>query len=131
MPANQDHRRAHTNFFSIQGKSTIIELSSGPTQFHSESVKPYHNPIIEMNENPDKDVEDTSGYQDIIPRHTSPDTPTALVPSPPLESSTTPSILTPTLSTPVKRGRGRPRKYPIQANLLTSSDICFVMDNLN
>ena len=34
-----------------------------------------------------------------------------------------------TLSIPAKRGRGRPRKYPIQTNLLTLSDIRFMMDN--
>lgn len=123
---------------NIQGKSAIIELSSGPTQFRSTSVKPYYNPIIETDENFDKDTKDTSletrdnpEYQEVSPIHLPPDIPPTLVSSTPLISSTATSTLPSTPSTPAKHGRGRPRKCPIQTNLLTSSDICFVMNNLH
>lgn len=35
---------------------TIIELSSGSTQFYSALVKPYYNPVIKTDKNLDKDI---------------------------------------------------------------------------
>lgn len=45
---------------SLQGKSAIIELSSGLTQFCSTSVKPYYDDGIGIDKNVDKDMEDIS-----------------------------------------------------------------------
>ncbi len=77
---------------SIQNESAIVELSNGPTKFRSTSVKPY--------------------YQDDHADDEDPPPPPLNIP-PPTESEDNHPATAPIVRTePIKRGRGRPRKYP-------------------
>jgi hypothetical protein len=93
---------------NIQGESAIIELPNEPTKFRSTSVKPYYQ-------------DDHADNNDELPP-SSAEPPIGSSISPPIESSIESSIDPPVESTPehtdpivptgpVKRGRGRSRKF--------------------
>jgi hypothetical protein len=88
---------------SIEGESCVLALPHGPTAFRNTVVKPYLVPEApELIEGIDLPVDLL-----VEPIH-----PLVVIPAnPPTEPPVNlPAIL------PVKRGRGRPRKYPIEAN---------------
>ena len=82
-------------------------------------------------ENTSIKMRDNFEYQEVSITHLLTDILPTLVPSTPLKALSLTSTLSSTLSIPVKRGCKRPQKYPIQTNLPTSSDICFVIYNPN
>jgi hypothetical protein len=89
----------------MQGKTVIIELSSGLTKFRSISVKSYH----ELNETPQNDDEvprDDLDEIDIVSNN----------------SETELSQRLSTFSGSIKRDRERLRKYSIQINVSDSND---------
>lgn len=115
----------------------FIELSYGPTQFRSTLVKLYYTPIIETDQNLNKDIEDTlfeitdnAKYQDVLLTHLFPDILPIFIPSIPLVSLTYTSIFFSIIFILVKRKYRRPQKYLIQTNLLILLNIYFVIDNL-
>ena len=123
---------------SLQDESAIIELPSGPTKFRTTSVKPYYNPGLAglpLDENPD--IVDTTlkvGSNN-APRPFDEPLPAENSLSPHHLPSRSPFLVPPNapetvLPTPVKRGRGRPRKHPVNPSYTSApSDICFVIDN--
>ena len=92
---------------SMQDESIIVELPSGPTKFRSTSVKPYYH-LNPENEFPNAAENEIPNNAESDPTNHEPQNPESDPISEPV-------------SAPVKRGRGRPRKHPAQANL------CFVM----
>lgn len=70
-------------------------------------------------------------HQDVLPIHLSPDIQLALVLSTPLKTLTLPLTQLLTLLVSVQRGHRRSQKHLIQANLLMSLDIYFIIDNLH
>jgi hypothetical protein len=85
---------------SIQNESAIIELSNESTKFRSTSVKSYYQDVDQLDM--------SSSLESQSSDHTNPD---PIIDSivPTIDESTPES--TSSLSEPVKRGRGRPRKY--------------------
>ena len=77
----------------VEGETCTVKLSSGPTSFWSTVVKPYLQP-----EPPESDLETDPKPQESEVDRTA---------QPPIESQPQPPQL------PPKRGRGRPRKYPL------------------
>jgi hypothetical protein len=87
---------------STDGESCVLALPYGHTTFRSTVVKPYLTP-----DEPIGDIE--------LPDSTDKDTITVAVPEPldtPIQETHPPNPPNP-LNQPAKRGRGRPRKYPI------------------
>lgn len=108
----------------IENESALIEMPSGPTKFRTTSVRPY------MVGDDDDEVED-----DACPPSVVPSSPPPMQPPPSRDSTDLPVIrddenegIEPGVSAtsvpplaPIKRGRGRPRKHPIQVNFVSSS----------
>lgn len=91
----------------MEGESCVIEMPHGNTIFRSTVVKPYKTPStptqIDGIELPTETlIEPTNGFE------------------PPAQTLADPP--TPARNTPVKRGRGRPRKYPITVYLVEEED---------
>ena len=116
------------NLLSIQGESVIIELPYGPTKFRSTSIKPY---FID-NQEP---VSDSIAPTQVPPAEVTPEEiPQTEAPPadiPPIEPAAKPPPAPLASLGSVKRGRGRPKKYPKQANIAAPSDICFLMDEFD
>lgn len=108
---------------SLEGKLSIIELSNSPTKFCSTSIKSYYNPTIFVI---DKDVDENIGNNlsengDIFEDR---NTTSTYIPSD-VSFFLAPSAL----FALIKYWHERLRKYPKQVNLVTSPNICFVIDN--
>lgn len=105
---------------NIQNEISTIKLSSDPTQFCLISVKLYYNFVIETDKNFDKNTKDTSlkicdnlEHQEVLPTHFYHNILPTSVSSTHLISLIPALTFLLTLSIPVKRGCGKPRKYPI------------------
>lgn len=109
---------------SLQGKSAVVELTSGPTKFRTTSVKPYY---LDPKTGGTNDVENTLEPLPLSPKIVPQDehNPFNKLISNEHASTTTELAITPL----VKCGRGRPRKHPVHVNFI--SDICFLMDSLD
>ena len=92
---------------------TIVNEERAGDGIEDSMRNPGHAPSIDA-ENKDAGAEDASSTNSRVPKIIIP-----IASSPP---SAPPA--------PVKRGRGRPKKHVDHVNLATSSDICFVMNNL-
>lgn len=130
----------------LEGETAVIELSSGLTRFRITSVKPYYqNEEEDVDENQqevdgsldDQDHRKTLDDQAIREDHEILEPLDVVRPTSPTSSSIDlappPSPLI--ILQPVKRGRGRPRKFPLHVNLTFTSasapDFCFVIDDLD
>ena len=96
------------NLLSIQGESVIIELPHGPTKFRSTSTKPY---FIDNQEF----VSDSIAPTQIPPAEVTPEEilqiEAAPADIPPIEPTAKPPPAPLASLGPIKRGRGRPKKY--------------------
>src|SRR6266567_1453686 len=90
------------NLLSIENENCIIQLPHGPTNFRSTVVKPYLvDPEI-------TDIQPEDDKSELPLPQTEPEPQPQTEPGPQPQTEPGPQ--------PVKRGRGRPRKYPIEAN---------------
>jgi hypothetical protein len=104
------------NLLTIEGETCTLEMPRGPTPFRSTSVKPYY-----KGDDGDEDLlkDPRRTQQDLMPDAI---TPEAIVPSPigvPTQGQSTQQVQ--------KRGRGRPRKYP----LLTATTTVYLQSDNN
>ena len=100
------------NLLRVDGETCIIQLPHGPISFRSTVVKPYYT-------DPDYSPETVPTAQ-TVPDQTAPGT----VPAPNL-----PSVETVPPAVPPKRGRGRPRKYPVEAYSTDAADITIYLQD--
>jgi hypothetical protein len=84
---------------SIEGETCVVKLGNGATSFRSTVVKPY----LQLESTRDEAAEEPTRIDEPVPQPTTP-----LQETPPQGVQ---------IIQPVKRGRGRPRKYPVLTGL--------------
>lgn len=124
-------------FIGLEGEQAIIELPNGPTRFRTTSVKAYNSPADGgWEEDATPHIEDPNSDAQAETTRPSemahPDEAIGRSATPEIDDSReqddpdyTPPSVAAAADQPAKRGRGRPRKHPINVNVM--SDICFSM----
>ena len=111
----------------------IIGLLYGHTKFRSLSIKPY----FKDDQQPVPDsfapiqVPQAEAARTKIAFIETPQTDATPADIPTIEPVAKPPLALLALLDPVKRGGGRLKKYPEQANIAAPSDICFLIDKFN
>jgi hypothetical protein len=101
---------------SMDGETCVVAQPRGHTPFRSTSVKPYYAA------QPDPDLTNPTGENEPITARISPEN--TSIPISETNQGTESSTITviPTPEQPVKRGRGRPRKYPVISTYLQEQE---------